>query len=535
MSTGSECGTRPVSASAPRWSVTATLGLAAALTLAAAPAAPVLAQEGEPEMDRFLEECGGEQGEGAGHGEAEQEGESRFSDQCQPLEEIPSRPRPIIELGTPFLGTGNIGDGFTLPTGAVWQPSFLLFGSLRTALQGGRDGLTDSELVEAVARLDLFGNLYLTQTERVVVGYRPLDEEGAFTRYTIRARQGGETVPGVPEEFQDELNGELATLFFEGDLNEIFPNLDNDDSGGGSWYFSVGRQPLAFQDGMIVNEDQLDMVGLTRANLKAFGSVNTRITGVYAWGAVNRLGPGNARDRDAQLFGLFSEIDTRATTLEIDAAYVMGGDLTGDGVHVAIGDTRRIGRFNNTFRVLASFPAGDEFVSNTQGFLVHDQFSWTPHHNHNLWYIGAFVGIESYRPAAVGPSAGGALGRTGILFAAPGIGRIGAPLGGTADDAAGGSIGHQMFFGHTRQQLIVEVGARTRYKDPEGFDPDVDSGAPFEDVLGGGFRYQAAMGRRFVFLVDGIGTYDFGVDEDFLGDDESRLGLVGRVELSVAF
>ena len=519
--------------------------LVAVLVLLVAAAPTLLAaqeESGEPEpreMDRFLEECGGEQESEEGHGDMEHGGEgqeesgSRFSDQCKPLEVIPERPRPIIELGQPFLGTGNIGDGFTLPTGAVWQPSLIFFGRLRTALQGGRFGLTDSELVEAVARIDLFGNLYLTQTERLVVGIRPLDQEGRFTSLTLSGPDDGPET----DDFQNELNADVSTLFFEGDLNEIFPNLDKDDSGGGSLYFSVGRQPLGFQDGMLVGEDQLDMLGLTRANMKLFGAVNSRVTGVWAWGGINRLGAGpgggvgNLADDDAQLFGIFTESDFRKTTLELDVAYVMGGELTGDGIHVALGDTRRIGRFSNTLRLLGSFAAGDELASNARGFLVHNQLGWTPHHSHDWWYVSTFLGFESYRPAAIGPSAGGALGRTGILFAAPGIGQIGAPLGGTADDAVGGAIGHQKFFDHTRQQFTLEVGARTRYSHPDG----VQDGAAFEDVAGAGFRYQAAMGRRFVFVVDGIGTYDFGVDAETLADDQSELNLVGRVELQIAF
>ena len=52
------------------------------------------------------------------------------------------------------------------------------------------------------------------------------------------------------------------------------------------------------------------------------------------------------------------------------------------------------------------------------------------------------------------------MGRTGILFAAVGLGRYGAALGNRADNAVGGSLGYQMFFKRTRQQLIVELGGR---------------------------------------------------------------------------
>lgn len=459
---------------------------------------------GEP--DRFLAECSGHEAE------VDEHGISRLSDECIPLAELPKRPRPLIELGEPFLGTGTLHKGIKLPGGAVWQPSLLAFGTIRTATQGGTFNSGDVNLAEAVGRLDLFGNLYLTQTERILIGLRPLDQDGRFTGYTF-SEVGVDENGQENDRFQSELNGVVRTLFFEGDLGELFPNLDNDDSSWLDIYFSVGRQPLDFGDGMLLNEDAIDMVGLTRANLKWGHIVNTRITGVYAWGEINRpSAAGNIRDDSASMFGLFTEMDLRATTLQFDAAYVNSSESMGDGIHLGFGDIRRFGRANNTFRVLASFPIGDETPFNTSGFLIHDQFSWTSLHSLNLWYISAFAGIDQFRSASRGPSAGGPLGQTGILFAAPGIGRLGAPLGGSADNSAGGAIGRQMFFDATRKQLVFEVGGRF----------DTSSESTGVNLAGAGARFQAAMGRRFVFVVDGIGAWDL---------DESNSLFVGRLEL----
>jgi hypothetical protein len=457
------------------------------------------------EQDRFLAEC---------QGRAEtQGGSSRLSDECIPLAEIPTRPRPLIELGSPFLGTGIIHNGIRLPGGAVWQPSLLAFGTLRMAGQGGRAEPGPVELGEAVARFDLFANLYLTQTERVLVGLRPLDQDGRFTGYTFTDPPVDEE--GEEEPFRSELNAVVRTLFFEGDFGELFPNLDNDDSGGLDIYFSVGRQPLEFGDGLLMNDDALDMIGLTRANMKVGSIVNTRLTGVFAWGEVTRHdGARNVRDDGASLFGLFSELDLRATTMQFDVVYVTGSDSTGDGVYAGIGDIRRFGRFNNVFRVLASFPVGGETPFNTQGVLIHDQFSWTSHHTHNFWYIGAFVGIDQFRSAARGPSAGGPAGITGVLFAAPGIGRVGAPLGNQVDRAAGGSIGRQLFFNETRQQLLFEVGGHASFD---------DAGAG-GDLAGIGARFQSAIGRRLLFTLEGSTSYDI---------ENSATSAFGRLELTL--
>ena len=50
-------------------------------------------------------------------------------------EEVGDRLEPLVELGNDFLGQGTLGDGIELPTGAVWRPSLLVFGTLRSALQ----------------------------------------------------------------------------------------------------------------------------------------------------------------------------------------------------------------------------------------------------------------------------------------------------------------------------------------------------------------------------------------------------------------
>jgi hypothetical protein len=479
----------------------------------------------------------GDDGHGDGHGAGHGDSNSRFSDEPIPLADIPDRPRPLIEIGPKFLGTGNISQGFTLPTGAVWTPAFMVFGTIRTATQGIEDGVADRQFAESVARLDLFGNLYLTQTERVVVGVSPLNQEGRFTTFNI-------TSDGFPsdtlDDFQEELNFRINTLFFEGDIAELFPKLDWDDSSPLDYYVSVGRQPLSFQDGILINEDALDMVGLTQANLKLAGFVNTRVATVFGWGDVNRhsgvngpftdcsdliaagSGIGNCSDGSALLFGLFTETDTRKRTVELDAMYILADEETGDGIYAGLGTTQRIGEYNNTFRIVGSYPIGDETPFNRAGAIVHNQFGFTPHHTHNWAYINLFGGIGNFRSAARGPASGGPLGQTGLLWAAVGIGRYGAALGNQADEAVGGGIGYQMFFGKARrQQLILEVGGRYTY----GSNEVGDEFPIFEqDIAAGAVRYAFALGRRGVITLDGFGAYDLNASQPSFGS---------RVELAI--
>ena len=97
---------------------------------------------------------------------------------------------------------------------------------------------------------------------------------------------------------------------------------------------------------------------------------------------------------------------------------------------------------------------------------------------------------------------GGALGRTGILFAAVGLGRYGAALGNRADNAAGGSLGYQKFFDGTRRQLIIELGGRKNTNDRVA-----DS-----DAFAAGLRYQQAIGQHYVVRVDAFGAVREGRD-----------------------
>ncbi|MFK7844383.1 MAG: hypothetical protein AB8G77_03710, partial [Rhodothermales bacterium] len=445
---------------------------------------------------------------------------SRFSDEPIPLAEMPERPKPIIELGEPFLGTGTLKQGIKLPTGAVWQPAFLAYGTVRSALQSINQEIDDTnlQLSEAAFRFDLFGNLYLTASERLLIGFRPLDEGGQFTRYTLNTNLDLDE-----DDFVDELNFGIRTLFFEGDLGELFPALDWADSKGLDIGISIGRQPLSFQDGMLINEDAMDLIGLTKANIKMGSLVNVRATALLGWGDIDRpvglanvvdgniLGT-NIGDKSAGLIGLFTEMDSRKRTIEADIVYVFADDIEGSGIYAGVGSTRRFGRFNNTIRVVASMPAGDEGVHNSEGVLISNQFSWTPHHSHNHVYISTFIGINEFRSAARGPASGGPLGRTGILFSAVGIGRFGAPLGNLADYAVGGSAGYQFFFADTRQQLIVEVGGRTNYE---------DKGLFLTDTVAGGARYQIALSRRGIILIDGFTIYDM---------DLESVTVAGRLE-----
>lgn len=418
---------------------------------------------------------------------------SRLSNVAIPLQvnEVPDRPTPLLEIGQPFLGTGPINLGFKIPTGTIWQPSLLVYGSLRTGFNAfrqqrgpGRRGHDD--IVEWANRLDIFANLQLAgfANERLVFGMRPLDEA-----LRNRAFSGYRFEPTEDEGSENGFNEDIVALFFEGDLGEVLPFLDEEDSRSLDLGFSVGRQLLVFQSGIMVN-DIVDGVGLTRNNINTPWTSNLRITGFYGWNQLNRNN--FQRDDSASFFGLFSSMDFEWTTVDADFAYVAAPSDTGDAFFGGFSATQRLwGVINTTFRVNLSVPTENETAANRRGTLLTFEGSWTPTGTEDNFFINAYLGIDRYNSALRSPGAGGPLERIGILYANVGLGRYPSPLDNSPDRSAGASIGYQCFFHTTTRQLILEFGGRKS-----------TTGGPNVGMIAVGARFQQAFWQRFIFRVD---------------------------------
>jgi len=424
----------------------------------------------------------------AGETQAAGQGSSALSAEPAPLKtekELPTRTPPIIEIGPHFLGRGNIDPGIELPTGAVWQPALWVFGDHRTAFQYFDSG-DAAETQEIVTRLDLLFNLQLSPTERILFGISPLRRGSSFSGYR---RQ-----PDEQRGFFSDFNLDTTTLFFEGEFGEIFPNLDPDDRGSLDFGFSVGRQPVFFQEGIMIN-DTLDSVGLTRDTIVIPGiSPDMRVTALFAWNNVHR--DDNRESGKTYLLGLFSEIDLRRTTAQFDMAYVLGDEGavngSGDGFNWGAAAIQRFGKINTAFRVNQSFAIDQETDAVSNGTVFFAETSLTPAYSDDVIYANAFWGIDNFSSAARSETAGGPLGRAGILFASVGLGDYGFGLSNRADDVIGGALGYQMFFNNQRTQLVLEIGGRA---DTSGND---------NNALAVGARFQQAIGKRVVFQVDGF-------------------------------
>ncbi len=418
-------------------------------------------------------------------------------------EDLPERTPPIIEIGPDFLGTGNIPEGIELPTGAVWTPALWIFGNYRTAINFFDNG-ADPKVLEWANRLDLFANLQLSGTERLLLGMEPLHSGRDFSGYRWKPDENDGSVNGF--------NADITTLFFEGEFGEIFPNLDPEDTGSYDIGFSVGRQPIFFQEGMMF-DDTIDSVGFVRDTVMIPGVfVETRITALFGWNDIDR--DDNAEDEGAYVFGLFTETDFRSTTTNLDFAYVSSDeDNSGDGFYIGASATQRIGHWNTSFRGNVSVALEGESDAVSTGALLFAEVSRTLPASENVIYANGFWGIDNYSSAARDELAGGPLGRVGLLFAAVGLGNYGSPLSNRADKVVGGSIGHQWFFNDNRTQLVLELGGRK------------GTSSEIQDAVAIGGRFEQAIGQRLILRVDAFAS----VQED---RDE---GLGARTEMLIRF
>ncbi len=459
-------------------------------------------------------------------------GVPRLSDKPIPYQVVPERPALPIELGCDFLGKGNLPRGVELPTGAVWTPCFWVFGTLRTAFQTYESVGPAGRNKEWANRLDLFGNLQLTTTEKCIIGVAPLDKNGfdSFTRYSFQSNQD-------KEDWQDETGIYVRTFFCEGDLGSLFPKLDPRGTKLIDYGFSFGRQQITFQEGIMIN-DFLDTVGLVRNNLHVPGVSNIRITALYAWDHIDRGTVANRQRLNTQglfhntpgLYGLFTQVDTTASTFNIDFIAIQDDDENptgGNGYWVGVSATQRgwspfkgIGEVNTTYRVNVSIGEGEDTPQVSDGVLLSAEISWTPHSSDDIVYVNTFWGIDRYSQAGREPIVGGPLAALGISFASPSLGNHLSELSSFNTEVVGGAIGYQAFWDNHRRNIVFELaGVKDTNRDL------FRSNGPGTDAAAFTVQFQQAIGQHTQLQLDAFVSYIEGRDN----------GSGGRVEVLYQF
>jgi hypothetical protein len=422
------------------------------------------------------------------------ESSSRFSDKVPGLKEqddLPKGPRPLFELGQGYLEEGPYDYEFELPWGMVVSPGLVFFGNFNTGLEVTDNGVADAT-AELVTTLNLFANLTLSGTERILVGVSPLQREnGPKSRYQFQP----------DSDWKGEANLRLTTAFFEGELSEMFPKLDMDGRLPLDYNISVGRQGLRIQDGIMI-QDTMDSIAVTRSTLPLPGTNFARFTGFMAWNNVHRTN--NKDDADGELYGLSASVEVAHAMIDLNMAYVDSSDAIGDQFNIGASMVRPYILFEHsvdtTTHIAFSHTPDAETVHATDGALLYTSLSWAPKRTVDIMYVNAFAAFDQYAPAA--RQTAGPLGITGLLFAGNGL--AGAAIGNRANDAYGGAIGYQMFFSPAlRRNLIFELGGK---KD------DSEGGI---DRVGGAVRYSQAVGRRTFFEIGGFVVGQESIDDAY--------------------
>ena len=346
-------------------------------------------------------------------------------------------------------------------------------------------------MTEWANRFDLYANLQLSGTEKVIIGFRPLDRN-RFTEFT---RYGWS-----PENtFREEFNADIRTLFFEGDIGSMFPGLDPKGMKPIDYGFSVGRQQLNFQDGIMIN-DIVDSVGLVRNNLHLPGVSNLRITGIYGWGELDTQRP----DPNAQMVGLFIAADTPKIRWDIDGAWVKDAGSGNNGsFHYGVSAERAFGKVHSTLRVNGSIAQDRETAGVGTGVLLSAEFNYTPHGSDDNIYFNTFWAIDNFTQISREPVVGGPLATFGILFASASLGNYLSELSSRSEEVAGAVLGYQAFWDKHSKNLTLEVGTRIATKKRGNND------------VAAGFQYQQKFGRRIQWQVDGFYALQENRDDGF--------------------
>lgn len=443
-------------------------------------------------------------------------------------EELPPRVGALIELGRGINEVGELSPGIELPTGAVWQPALWVYGSARVAglaTDGNRRTLPGGDSAEIAARVDLFANLQLSGTERVLAHVRPLDKRGQFARKVFSPDETGTDI---------DIDFDAESFFFEGDIGEMFPNLDPEDRGQLDLGFAAGRFPVEFQNGYLVR-DEMTAVGLAKTNVQVPGSSGVRILGLWAFDHVNESN--GARDgRDVDLFGLFVEGDFPWGLLELDVARTVSGRERGDQFNAGVGWTGHSAGNNYSVHVNVSQHFDQDVASpanrrpngqikDYDGALLVAGYSTEISPQHDLFYANGYWASGDFgRLASNGTPP---LGPVGLSFAGVGLGGYRPALWPRPLDSAGFAVGVQKFFADETANWALEFAHRR----------DLEADDEFGDT--GGFavttRFQRKFANRFLVQVDAWHAWyesdDRGPQDAENDDDSSAV----RLELRMNF
>ncbi len=402
-------------------------------------------------------------------------------------------PRPLLELGRPQYQNGPL----TRTTSIIGDrnqiaPALAVYGDLRTAVALNDNGGVENDLLAARLNLDI--DLKLTGTERLHAFVRPLDKNNEFTRISVN------------DDVDDDefiLDGNLETLFFEGDLGAIAGGIADVPSSF-DLPFAVGLMPLLFQNGVWL-EDAFTGLAVTipARNSRRFDISNFDITFFAGFDKVSsqaiRDEFGQVADDNVNVYGIASFWELLRGYAEVDYAFIDGRDEFDQFDHhnFSVSFSKRFRDIaSSSFRIISTFGQDLEGTEKTAGgtLLLWENSLITSRPSTFIPYMNFFAGFD--RPQSVARDNGGLLKTVGINFESDAL--TGYPLlDDTGQDVFGGAIGIQNLFS-LDQQLVVELAG------VKLMDDDAPLGKAKGDQLALGIRYQRPLSRAWLIRADAI-------------------------------
>lgn len=380
---------------------------------------------------------------------------------------------------------------------------FMAYGDLRIAgatydnAVPAANGKSEQSVIAARLNLDL--DLALTATERIHAFVRPLDKNGSFTRYLISG--------GVEDEFVDEFDFDLETLFFEGDLGAMFQGFTG-KTNTLDLPIAIGRVPLFAQNGIWL-DDAFNGVAfsITARNSPALDISNFDLTFFAGFDQVTTAAVTDS-NHNAKIFGLAGFADLLRGYLEFDYGH-LDADVSDFSYHnLSVAFTRRYGgRVANSVRLIGNF-GQSATIKTADGLLVLVENSLVPRRPWNavpspinlVPYFNFFAGFDTPQPLARAADSGGVLKNTGINFESDGL--TGYPtLDARAQDSYGGAFGLEYLFNIDRQ-IVVEGAFVERM-----------GSSPLGSEIALGARYQHPISNAWILRFDAMHAWRQGRDD----------------------
>ena len=395
--------------------------------------------------------------------------------------------RPWVEWWRPFYTGGMYEPGVPVLSDVnLLTPSFLVYGDYRTAVGVHRD--QGQNIRSWAHRLNLDMDLRLTGTERFHLFTGPLDHNGRFTRLDFSNGSA---------EFEEELDFQIETAFFEGDLGAITGSLIGDDAPF-DLPFTCGLVPLLYQNGIWM-EDAIAgfAMGAPWKHNRALNWSNYEAT--FFAGLNQITSPAFNNDNNAAaVVGTAWFIEAYNGYIETDYAYLDDLDGLDRSYHnAAIAYTRRyFGRISNSVRLIGNIGQSGPAVNRSAdgALLLFENSLISAQPSTFVPYWNCFLGSGRPQSVARANGSGGILRNTGINFETDALTNY-PTLNATGSNSYGGAFGLQILSADFRKQWVTEFAALDTYGDPA-----LSAAAGPEYALG--TRYQTALNNRLIWRID---------------------------------